>query len=421
MDLALAGLHFPDYLPGLAFAGAIGLLIGFERGWQTREEPAGQRVAGIRTFALLGLFGGVLGIIGGGGLSLVVAGGAVVALLTGYAFDMLHSRVVSATGAIAALLTLLLGALATGGHAMLASIVAALMVALLAARGPLHALVAASSAEEVQALVRLALMAMLVLPLLPDAGLGPYESLNPRRLWFVVVVVGALSLCGYALQRWLGRERGGLLTAAIGATVSSTAVTLACARQLREAPGFAAQAGIALGSTVMVARTLALTAALAPRVLPDLAVLLLPALGASMVATAALIRASRRDANPVADVPLRPPGFGVAFLFAGLVALLSLAAAAASNALGERAASVAVAIGGMVDVDSAVAAIGAMPPGTIAPAMAAMAIAAPVAFNSLLKLVLTVSIAGIGRSIWAAASLTMVTLVVPGAIVATLL
>ncbi|PCD02167.1 hypothetical protein COC42_11920 [Sphingomonas spermidinifaciens] len=395
----------PAFLPGLTLAVAIGLLVGFERGWQLRDEPPGQRVAGIRTFAVLGLFGGLLGIVGDRPVALLSAAGAVIALLVGHAFDMRQTRVVSATGAIAAMLTLLLGTAATSGKMVLASIGAALLVALLAGRKSLHALIRASNEDEVHTLVRLVLMALLVLPLLPDAGLGPYASLNPRRLWFVVVIVGALSFAGYVLQRWLGRARGGLLTAAVGATISSTAVTVACARQLRDAPGITSQAGIALGSTIMVARTLALVAVLAPFVLRDIVWLIVPALIFSAAATAALLFAARREASTLEAQPTRLPGFKLAFLFAGLVALLSLAAAAASHALGHHAGSATIALGGMVDVDSAIAAIGALPPGMLPSPLAAMAIAVPVAFNSLLKLALTLSIAGKRRGDWAAASL----------------
>lgn len=410
-------LAFPPFLPGLTLAVAIGLLIGFERGWQQRDEPAGQRVAGIRTFAMLGVFGGVLGIVGPHPLALLAAGGAVVALLVGYALDMRRSGFVSATGAIAAMLTLLLGALATGGQPVLAATAAAILVALLASRTPLHALVDASSADEVQALVRLALMAFLVLPLLPDVGLGPYDSLNPRRLWFIVVVIGSISFGGYVLQRWLGSQRGGLLTAAVGSVVSSTAVTVTCARQLREAPGWTAQAGIALGSTIMMTRTLALVATLAPFALPQLISILWPAWLVSIAATAALLLASRRDSTVTVDMASKPPGFGVAFMFAGLVALLSLAAAAMSHLLGQGAGSATVALGGMIDVDSAIAAIAGLPPGTLSAEFAAIAIAAPVAFNSLLKLGLTLSIAGPRRGGWAIVSLGAAAALVLGIIV----
>lgn len=402
------GFAIPDFVPTLALAIAIGLLIGFERGWQLREEPDGQRVAGIRTFAMLGLLGGITGLLMRETLApvaMLLLLGTVAALLVGHFLDMRQSRVVSATSAVAAMATLLLGALATAGHTTLASAAAAVLVTLLAARKPLHALIASSNADEFQALIRLALITFLILPLLPDTGLGPYASLNPRELWFVVVIIGALSFAGYVLQRLLGRRRGGLLTAATGSIMSSTAVTVACARQLRDAPSVTAEAGIALGSSVMMTRTLLLVAVLAPEVLAPILWLVAPALAVSLVATGALVMASSRDDAVPGDMPVRPPGLGVAFLFAGLVALVSLAAAALARAVGSGAGAAVIIIGGMVDVDSAIAAIGALPPGTIPLQMAAIAVALPVAFNSLLKLGVTWSIAGLARGRWAIASL----------------
>lgn len=236
-----------------------------------------------------------------------------------------------------------------------------------------------------------------------------------------MVVIGSFGFGGYVLQRWLGRQRGGLLTAAIGSIVSSTAVTVACARQLREQPGWTAQAGIALGSTIMMSRTMLLVAALAPFALPRLLQLLWPALALSSAASAALLMASRRDGPAPAEVASKPPGFTIAFLFAGLVALLSLAAAAAAHQLGQGAGSATIALGGMIDVDSAIAAIAALPAGTISAEFAAVAIAAPVAFNSLLKLALTLSIAGARQGAWAGASLAAVAVLALGTIVPTLL
>ena len=400
----------PAFLPGLALAVVIGLLIGLERGWQARAEPDGQRVAGVRTFAMLGLLGGLAGLAQTGALqplALLVTGGAIAALLIGHALDMWRDGTVSATAAIAALLTLLLGALAGTGSYALAAIAAGALVALLAARRPLHALLRQSSEDDMHAFARLALVVFLVLPLLPDAGFGPFASLNPRRLWFVVVIVGAISFGGYVLSRWLGRERGGLLAAAVGAVVSSTAVTVASAHALRGGGGIVHQAGIALASAIMIARTLILTAILAPLALPEVAWLIGPALLLALAAAAALMLATGRAAGEGAAPPAKPPGLGVAFLFAALVALVTLAATWLEHRMGEESAAAMVALGGMIDVDSAIAAIGALPPGALAPRLAAFAIAAPVAFNSLLKLALLLGIAGARRSLWAAAALLL--------------
>lgn len=420
----LMNLMIPDFLPGLALAVIVGLLIGLERGWQARAEPDGHRVAGVRTFAMLGLFGGLVGIAASGPLyllALVASAGVVAALLIGHALDMRMDGTVSATAAIAAVLTLLLGALAGAGQHALASIAGGALVALLAARAPLHALLRESSEDDMKAFARLALVVFLVLPLLPDAGFGPFGSLNPRRIWFVVVIVGAISFSGYVLSRWLGRERGGLIAAAVGALVSSTAVTVASAHEIRRGGGLANQAGIALASSIMIARTVILTAILAPLALPQVAWLIGPALLLSLVAAGALVLLGGRTGSDGAEMPAKPPGLGVAFLFAALVALLTLTATWLEHRMGEQSAATLVALGGMIDVDSAIAAIGALPPSALSPQLAAYAIAAPVAFNSLLKLALMLGIAGLRRSLWAAITLILPPVAIGGAVLVALL
>lgn len=415
----------PDFLPSLALAVVIGMLIGVERGWQARDQPDGHRVAGVRTFATLGLFGGLVGLASTGPLhmlALVVTAGVIASLVIGYALDMRLDGSVSATAAIAAVLTILLGAIAGTGQHAIASIAAGGLVALLASRGPLHALLRGSSEDDMKAFARLALIVFLVLPLLPDAGLGPFGSLNPRRLWFVVVIVGAISFGGYVLSRWLGRERGGLIAAAVGAIVSSTAVTVSSAHEIRRGGGLANQAGIALASSVMIARTLVLTAILAPLALPELTWLIGPALLVSLIAAGALVLAMRRSAaSGGAEMAAKPPGLGLAFLFAALVALLTLAATWLEHRMGEQSAATLIALGGMVDVDSAIAAIGALPPSALSPRFAAYAIVAPIAFNSLLKLALMLGIAGLRRSPWAALSLILPPAAIAGAVLVVLL
>lgn len=400
----------PDFLPGLALALAIGLLIGLERGWQLRDEAPGQRVAGVRTFTILGLLGGLAGLSVTGPLSpvaLILLGAAALALLVAHAVDMRQGGNVSATTAVAAIATMLLGALASNGHQALAAVAGAAMVALLSARTPLHRLIEQSSEDDVKALVRLALIAFLVLPLLPDVGLGPYGSFNPRRIWFVVVVVGAISFGGYVLTRWLGGERGSLLAAALGALVSSTAVTLACAHAIRRGEGAGNQAGIALASVIMLLRTILLVAALAPLALGDVVTLVGPALGVAVAAAGALVWATaKRDGAPT-PAPAKPPGLTTALLFAALVATITAAAAWIEHRIGEGCGAAVIAIGGMVDVDSAIAAIGALPASALSARLAAIAIAVPVAFNTLLKLGLTIAVAGWRDARWAALALLL--------------
>lgn len=401
-------------LPGLALALAIGLLLGVERGWQTREEEAGHRVAGIRTFALLGLLGGLAGIAIGHDAAILAAlllAGTVAGLLLGYAVDMWRDGNVSATTTLAGILTLGLGAMATTGYMALASVGAGAAVILLASRASLHHAIRMTSEGDIKALLRLVLVVFIILPLLPDRGMGPYEALNPFRLWTVVVVIGAISFIGYVLVRWLGDRRGSLLTASAGAMVSSTAVTIDAARRIREgAAGTAPHANAALASAIMLARSLVLVGAVAPAAFASFAMLVIPALGAAILGAGALLYLGRGNAKAPDITTLRPPGLGLALLFASTVALLSIASAWARLRWGGEGGAILIAIGGLADIDAAIAAVGAMPHGTLTPRISALALAAPTLFNTLFKLGLFVAIAGGRKSGPGAAALAVAAL-----------
>jgi len=366
------------FLPGLALALAIGMLIGLERGWQMREEQAGSRVAGVRTFALIGLLGGLIGVELPGRLailSLLLAGGAIGALLLGYVIDMRRDQNVSATSTIAAVLTLGLGATASSGHMALASVGAGAAVILLASRDALHRAIARTSESDVKAMLRLVLVILVILPLLPDKDMGPFGALNPQRLWLVVVMTGTISGVGYGLTRWLGEQRGALLTAAVGSLVSSTAVTVDSARRVRGGGGLTDHAAVAVASATMLARSLVLVSLLAPFALGAVARMVVPSLLVSLLAAATLLVLSRQSHTDVGMRDSKPPGLTLAFLFALSVALLSIASAWVENRWGGGSGAILIALGGTADIDAAIAAVGALPPQTLPAMSAALALA----------------------------------------------
>lgn len=410
-------LNILAFIPGAALATAIGFLIGAERGWRMREEEPGTRVAGVRTFAMLGLLGGLLGAaiaLGLTPIAILVGLGAIAMLLIGYYSEMRSEAHLSATSAIAAVTTILLGALATSGQMALASVGAGVMVALLASREALHGALSRTSQAEMTALVRLALVVFLILPVLPDMEVGPFGGINPRRIWFVVVVVGSISFAGYILARWQGGQKGTLLVALIGALVSSTAVTIESARRIREHGARPAEnAAISLATLVMIVRVVLLSAAVAPAVIGNLLWLLGPATVISLGFAAVHLRLAF-DSEGDDQRAVRPPSLTLAFLFAGLVALLSLGARWAEHSYGGGSGALVIAVGGMVDVDSAIAAVGALPNGSLSPRLAALAIAGPVAFNTLLKLGLLLSIAGLRYALSAGAGLALTVLAIAG-------
>jgi uncharacterized membrane protein (DUF4010 family) len=216
-------------LQSLALALALGLLVGVERGWSARDAAAGTRVAGFRTFGLLGLAGGLSALLPAP-FAAVVLGGAAGLVLIGYLRASEEPRSRSATSALAALITIGLGYFAAAGHRIEALATAAVMLLLLSLRHQSHRLLRGLTEAEVDAVARFAILALVILPLMPDADLGPLDAWNPRRLWFVVVLVSGISFLGYVAARRLGPERGLIATAAVAALVSSTAVTAAYAR-----------------------------------------------------------------------------------------------------------------------------------------------------------------------------------------------
>lgn len=392
---------------GLAFA--LGLLIGVERGWSHRMEPDGARVAGIRTFALLGLAGGVAGEATArvspliGAAILIVAAAA---LLIGYARAAAKDEL-SATTTVVGIITLGLGALAAAGQWTLACVLAALTTLILAQRKQLHEWVEGLSELELQAIVRFALISLAVLPLLPNHAFGPMDAWNPREIWTVVVLVSGLSLLGYAASRRLGAERGVLATAAVGAVVSSTAVTAAMAARIRKSDGDTAvlTAGIALASTVMVTRVLVLVALLAPFALVPLALVVVPAglVGAAYVAWA--LRHPVASVEGPAPAVRNPFDLGPALMLAGLVMVISLAGRWAMQAFGHAGLATVLGISGMVDVDAAIIAMSRLPAGSLSPKIAGLILAAPILANTLVKAGLAYAIAKGSAGMRAAAPL----------------
>lgn len=386
----------------IALALALGLLVGVQRGWAARQEAAGSRFAGVRTFGLIGLAGGFAGAFRDRDIVLsavvLVAGAGLV--LLGYWRSSRNGNAVSGTASMVALLMLACGYLAGSGEGVVATTTAGLMVLVLALRSQLHGWIRTLSETEIVAIARFALIALVVLPLLPDTPFGPWGIWRARQLWLVVVMVSGFSFAGYLAAKYFGATRGVLATAAAGSVVSSTAVTASLAGKLKAGEGDPAvhNAGIALASAVMFARVMVLTGVLAPFALASLAMFAVPGMVASLAATALLMRRARSvQASEPEPEPLalrNPFDLGPALLLAAMVMALSLTARWVLERLGDAGLAVVLAITGMVDVDSAIITIGNLPKGLLAAHIAALVLAPPILLNTLLKAGMTVSIAG---------------------------
>nr|WP_221773994.1 DUF4010 domain-containing protein [Novosphingobium flavum] len=394
---------------GLALALGLGLLIGVQRGWAQRREAAGTRFAGIRTYGLFGLAGGLAGVAARLApiLSGVILGAAALLVVAGYwRSSRGGATAVSGTASLVTLLTLACGYLAASGARVAAAAIAGSILLVLAMRSPLHRLIRSLHEREIMAVGRFALIALVVLPLLPNDPVGPFSAWKPQSLWLVVVMVSGFSFAGYLAAKWLGPQRGTLATAATASLVSSTAVTAAMAARHRAGDPQVAllNAAITLASAVMFVRVMVLSAVLAPVALPTLAVGAVPGLLVSLAATALLRRRIMVEAGPDApqDVKVRNPfDLAPALLMLAMVMALTAAARWVLSLYGDRGLAVVLALTGVVDVDSAIITLGSLPGGTLTARVAGLVLLPPIVLNTLFKASIAMTIGG--KRAWPAA------------------
>ena len=382
---------------GIAFAA--GLLVGIERGWRQRDVATGGRVAGVRTFALLGGLGGLIGLIQqvyGVPAATILLGAAVLMLVIGYTRSMSSPADVSVTSLIAALSTLCFGMLATSGHPALAMATAAVVTLILTQRRGLHTMIKKLGESDVIALARFAIIAGAIWPFLPDARYGPYAAWNPQQLWLVVVFVTGLSFAGYVASRIFGKEKGVLATAMIGGAYSSTAVTALLSHRLRtdKTGQGTLSAGIALATSIMFVRVLLLTAIIADFAFMAVLQLAGPAVlvgtGAGLILlrdkTSVISSEPTHLGNPIAIIP------ALGFLI--LVAIMAVAARWAEMEFGGGGALALIITIGLFDVDAAIVTLGGLATDSIDAAHAGLALVGAVLANMLVKIGVIIIYAG---------------------------
>ena len=380
----------------VATALACGLLIGIERGFDLRGLRSGTRIAGVRTFTLLGLASGLAGLAGQFGQSFaagaMVAGCAAV-LAIGYAHRPGLKQKPDATTPIAALTTVGLGFVAGFGEPGFAIAGGAVVTLILALKAELHQFLDKLDEDDVKALARYAVIAGAVLPFLPNGAYGPLGAWNPQKLWLVVVLVTGFSFLGYAANRIFGERHGTIATALIGGAYSSTAVTQSLAQRLgSDAKGGAENAGIALATAVMYLRGILLVGILSTRVVLPFAIVLAPA---SLIAWGLGLWLYRKA--PKCDAP-SPPGNPIALLpafgFVAFVAFAAVAAKWAAGRFGEQGIALLLLIVGSTDIDTAIITLGGLQPTAISSLLAALAIAGTIIINMAVKIGITLVYAG---------------------------
>jgi uncharacterized membrane protein (DUF4010 family) len=375
-----------------------GAAVGVERQWSGHAEGENARFAGLRTFTLLGLLGGLAGqqwTSGGQWLAALLVGGAAALVVVAYAAA--SRRDVDGTTEVAALVVLAAGVRAVSGEVHLASGVIALTVLLLVEKSRLHALVRLLDDRGFRAGARFAVLALVVLPLLPEGPYGPMGGVRPHALWALVLFFSGLSFFGYIARTVVGDRYGYAVAGLLGGIVSSTSVTLTYARLSRE-PGTEGRhlaSGALAACAVLFVRVALAVAILNATLLPDLLPLLAAPLAVGIVAVWFSVRgvasggaSSEAPSNPLQLVP--------ALQMAAAFQMVLFLVEVVHRRFGNGGLLVSAFALGLTDVDALSASMTSRVAGGLAAEVGAVAIATGILANSLTKLGIALAI-GRGR------------------------
>jgi len=335
----------------LGIALGLGLLIGLQR------ERTDARLAGFRTFPLVTVLGALCGLLAESYGGWIVAGGltALALVIVGGNLPLLRGggEHPGVTTEVTMLVMYSIGVYLMVGEMAVAIAICGAVAVLLHLKPQLHSLAARIGDRDFTAVMQFALISLVVLPVLPDRYFGPYEVLNPFRIWLMVVLIVGISLAGYVAYKLLGVRAGAWAAGVLGGLISSTATTVSVARRSAQTPGSAELSAfvILVASAIVFLRVGLLIGATAPQFLRTA---LLPLLAMFLVLV--LVGWSHLRAPDGRPGPLpeqgNPTELRSALLFGLLYAIVLLAVAAANTAFGDRGLYVAAVLSGLTDMDA---------------------------------------------------------------------
>ena len=384
----------------LATALLLGALTGLERGWATREQKPGERVAGIRTYALVGLLGGIAALLSLKVTPWVLPAGLLAvctAAVMAYRARMLHMRDYSITGIIGILLTFCFGAMAVAVDITVAATAAVITTIILDNKNEIHSALNRLQEHELDAALKLLLISVVMLPLLPNEGIGPNGMLNPYEIWWMVVLIASISFIGYFAMRVGGTEKGILFTSLFAGLASSTALTLHFSRLARQTPQISPllSSGILLACGTMYLRVLLYCAMINPALLGSLTIPLL-VMTLVLYLPALLIWRKHRNGTRVEQPALHnnPLDLKSALTLGVLLTLILLMASVLQQWLGNTGIYVLATISGITDVDAITLSLTRMSQTGLASTTVIIGIIIASSVNNLMKAGMAISIGG---------------------------
>jgi uncharacterized membrane protein (DUF4010 family) len=385
-------MQFADIYPFIISI-LIGALIGTERQRRLAEEKI-RGVAGLRTFTLIAILGTLCAnmAVYYSQEFIIVAFGTFI-LLVGIGYYSAASRTqgrIDLTSAVAAILTFILGSLCFFDERRLLTVALAVVITwVLATRKITHRYVEAISETDLLDTLKMGIIALVIYPFLPDQPLDPYNVLNPRQIWLMVVLVSLIGYIGYVMIRILGPERGLSLLGILGGMVSSTAVTTAMAAEVRIQKEVISSAVFAttIASCTMFPRMLFIVLVINK----DIFFSLLPQLGGMTIAGVSLAFVLLRRKDPVGKTVMLKDPFKIlpALKFGAFFAFVLLMSKLASIYFGDAGTYATSVIAGLAEVDAITLSMATLAKSTLSANIAVTAITLAAITNTLVKLAIT--------------------------------
>jgi len=385
-----------DFFIRMIVAAGIGLVIGLEREHASITEK-GEKFAGLRTFVLVVFFGFLATFIG-----MLTSHWVLVAGLLGTVTIVAVSYWVSAgqgeiggTTEFSTLIAFLLGSTTFMGFIQESLTIMVIVVVLLSLKVEVKRFIGQITHAEFYAFLKFVVLALLIFPFLPNQTFGPYEVFNPQELGLIVVLTSGLGFVGYLLMKFLGNDRGILLTGILGGLISSTVITWIFSKKSKEVPELSRHCAVAIlaASTIMVLRVLAWVAifnqALLPGLILPMTLIFLAGIGTSIF----FYKKQQSLPQVKTDFPLREAlnlkeaiFFGL--LYTGILFLVSYA----NHQYGAKGIFLSSAIAALTDIDAITISVSKL---------AGKTVSLSIAQNAILLATLCNTIVKIGISLWA--------------------
>ncbi|EKO4004540.1 MgtC/SapB family protein [Vibrio fluvialis] len=398
----------------------LGAIVGTQRGWVARNNVEGSRVAGIRTFSLVGLYGGLSAILAAH-YSPLLLGFALLALVVlasiAFVLKQRKSQDISITGVVSLLVTFVLGSLAVSGEPVLAAAAAVITAVVLDNKKELHEALQKLQEYELDAALRLMLISIVMLPLLPNQSYGPWQALNPYEIWWMVVLIASISFLGYFAIKIGGAKRGVLFTSVFAGFSSSTALTLQFSNLSRDQPTISPllASGILLCCGTMFPRLLIVASLINTELTPILWPVIVVMMIGLYIPAWFIWRSTDVDFNEDQSANHKNPlALQSALWFGVILAIIMLLAHALSDWFGQAGTLALSAVSGITDVDAITLALGRQSTHSLDAYTAAMGIIIAASVNTLVKMGMVISIGD--RGLWVRVAPAMVLSVVAGAL-----